>query len=48
MGYWLINTGGIGGVIVVGVATIVALAFARMVYWIYQGGRVEDEGDARH
>jgi hypothetical protein len=46
MGYWIINTAGNGGIIVVGIATIVLIAYARMVYWICEGGKVEDDNNA--
>ena len=46
VGYWLINTPGIGGLIVVGIFTIVLICYARMLYWIYQGGKVEESSDA--
>ncbi len=48
LGYWLINTPGIGGLIVVCVAMAVLSAYARMIYWIYAGGKVESENDAHH
>jgi hypothetical protein len=48
IGYWFINTAGIGGLLVITVATIVLIAYARMLYWIYQGGKVEGDPDARH
>ncbi len=46
MGYWIINTAGVGGLIVVGVAIIVLLAYVRMVYWVLAGRSAEGEGDA--
>lgn len=40
--YWLINTAGIGGLVVLAVFTIVLLVFARVLRWVYDGGRVPD------
>ena len=46
MGYWLINTAGIGGFVVVGVFLALMVVYARLVRWVLDGGKVEAEGDA--
>ncbi len=58
MGYWLINTAGIGGLVVIVAFAILLLVYARVLRWIYEGGqlaegsRIDDraggEGDASH
>ena len=48
MGYWLINTAGIGGFVVVGVFLALMVVYARLVRWVLDGGKVEAESDARH
>ncbi|MBI4788838.1 MAG: hypothetical protein HY782_17535 [Chloroflexi bacterium] len=45
MGYWLINTAGIGGLLVVAVGLAVLVAYARMLRWIRDGADVGGEGD---
>jgi hypothetical protein len=47
VGYWLINTAGIGGLIVVTVFLILTIVYARLVRWILDGGAAEAENDAR-
>ncbi len=52
LGYWLINTAGIGGLVVTAVGVTLLIVYARMLWWIHQGGEVADapggEGDAPH
>ncbi len=45
MGYWLINTASVGGLIVVAAFAILLVVYARVLRWIYDGGRVADHGD---
>lgn len=45
LGYWLINTAGIGGVVVTVVFLGVLVAYARMLKWIHDGGKVEAGSD---
>ncbi len=50
MGYWLINTPGIGGIVVLVAFAILLVVYARVLRWICDGGHeVEQaggEGDA--
>ncbi len=39
MGYWLINTAGIGGIVVVLAFAILLVVYARVLRWICDGGR---------
>ncbi len=45
MGYWLINTASIGGLIVVVAFAILLVVYARVLRWIYDGARVADRGE---
>lgn len=44
LGYWLINTPGIGGLIVVLVIISLLLIYSRTLYWIHQGGQADEPG----
>lgn len=46
VGYWLINTAGIGGIVVVTVFLVLIVVYARLLRWILDGGKVEAESDA--
>ena len=50
VGYWLFNTAGIGGLVVVTVFIVLIFIYARVLRWILDGGKVGDaaggEGDA--
>ncbi len=52
LGYWLINTAGIGGLVVTVVAVTLLIVYLRMLWWIHEGAKVADapggEGDAPH
>ncbi len=52
MGYWLINTASIGGLIVVAAFAILLIVYARVLRWIYDGGqaneRAGEKTDAPH
>ena len=48
LGYWLINTAGIGGLVVVIVFLVLAFVYARLLRWILDGGKAEEPTDARH
>jgi archaellin len=40
MFYWLINTAGIGGLIVIVAFAVLLVAYARVLRWINEGGHV--------
>jgi hypothetical protein len=46
VGYWLINTAGIGGLVVVTVFLVLIVVYARLLRWTLDGGRAEAESDA--
>ncbi len=52
MFYWLINTAGIGGIVVVVAFAVLLIVYARILRWICDGGQVPDaaggEQDAPH
>jgi hypothetical protein len=48
LGYWLINTAGIGGIIVAVAFLSLLIVYGRVLLWIREGGRVEGEGDGQH
>ena len=47
LSYWLINTAGIGGLVVVIVFLVLAFVYARLLRWILDGSKAEAESDAR-
>ena len=40
--YWLINSAGIGGLIVVTVFAVLLVSYARLLRWILDGGKADD------
>ncbi|MCL4393999.1 MAG: hypothetical protein M1482_04195 [Chloroflexi bacterium] len=40
--YWLINTAGIGGLVVVTVFAVMLVVYARLLRWIVDGGKTVD------
>ncbi len=46
LGFWIINTAGIGGIIVVSVFLCLLLVYVRTLLWVRDGARQEDETHA--
>ncbi len=42
LGYWFINTAGIGGIIVTGVFLTLLLVYARVLHWVHEGGKTDE------
>ncbi len=42
LGYWFINTAGIGGIIVTGVFLTLLLVYARVLRWVHEGGETDE------
>ncbi len=47
MGYWLINTAGIGGIVVALAFVILLVVYARVLRWICDGGREADQAGGK-
>ncbi len=42
LGYWFINTAGIGGIVVTGVFLTLLLVYARVLRWVHEGGETDE------
>lgn len=40
LGYWLINTAGIGGLVVITVFVVLLLVYTRVLIWIHDGAKL--------